>query len=149
MSWCLAAGSEHEGPTYPIGHAPGCVRHSPSNTRVHTMDLWYTRDFGVASPLAPGDTLCVRPNAWIRILLTLLGCPCLVSLLGLSFRAGYPSLYRITLGVNGKESARRTSGRSVAIAMTPGYLSYPGITQNDSFYSWASVPQRILFPLVS
>ncbi len=66
------------------------------------QDIWQTRGFGVASPLTPGDTLCLRSSAWIRILLTLPGCPCLVSLLGLSSRAGYLSLYRITPGLNGQ-----------------------------------------------
>ncbi len=62
------------------------------------QDLWQTRGFGVASLLTPGDTLCVRPSAWVRILLTLSGCPCLVSLLGLSSR--------ITPSLNGQESTR-------------------------------------------
>ncbi len=110
--------------------------------------------FGVASPFTLGDTLCIRPSAWISILLALLfsGCPCVVSLKTLSSRAGYSSLYRITgrnrqgVRLNGQESTRRTPGRSVAIAMTPRYLSCPGITQPDSFYPWASVPPRILDP---
>ncbi len=62
------------------------------------QDLWQTRGFGVASPLTPGDMLSIRPSAWIRIILTFPGCPCLVSLFGLSSRAGYPSFYRITPG---------------------------------------------------
>ncbi len=74
------------------GHTPGRVRHSPPNRRE-------ARGFGVASPLTPGDTLCIRPNAWIRILLTFPGCPWLVSLLGLSSRAGYPLLCWITPGL--------------------------------------------------
>ncbi len=110
------------------------------------QDLWQTRGFGVASPWTPGDTLCIRSSAWIRILMTFPGCPCLVSLMGLSTRAGYPSLYKITTGLHGQESTRRTPGRSVAIAMTPGYLSCPGITQLYSFYPWASVPPWILDP---
>ncbi len=83
------------------------------------QDLWQTRGFGVASPLTPGDTLCIRPSAWIRILMTFPGCPCLVSILGLSSRAGYPLLYRITPGLNGQKPIRRSPGRSVAIARIP------------------------------
>ncbi len=44
--------------------------------------------------LTPGDTQCIRPSAWIRILLTFPGCPCLVLLLGLSSRVGYPRFTR-------------------------------------------------------
>ncbi len=143
----------------PSRHTPGRMRFSvPNRTRPRLrsplasrhlrayapQNLWQTRGFGVASPLTPGDTLCIRPSTWIRILLTFPWCPCLVSLMGLSSRAGYPSLYRINPGLNGQESTRRTPGRFVAIAMTPGYLSCQGITQRDSFYPRASVQPRIL-----
>ncbi len=42
LPWYLVPGSGHEEPSYPTGHIPGCVRHSPPNTCMPTLRRIYS-----------------------------------------------------------------------------------------------------------
>lgn len=119
------------------------------NLRAYALqDLWPTRGW------AP--SLQVMPTPQPGLGMYRPGCPCLVLYVGLSSRAGQPSLYRITPGPCGQESITpkfsketfllecRTYSKRVLLSFSPQVLisneSYPFAFPLAGFLSYPPFP---------